>query len=209
MYTYTWFFFFKLSEKYKNYYYLKMWKGKHRSFASRGQESWGIDALALGTSCLGSAVGSGVPGPGEASKVGSGILVMRYCGADWAEEKPEGKKMLLRRGAGVAEVEGWRILCSGGSNRRLMEVKLYTQRQDYEGIHGLSLWLWKAPGEWKHSSTCFFKAPVLCLSMFLTNPPSNLSFLSLSLYLLWAWPSCSFWFISHYFSGSWKPKTDK
>lgn len=100
--------------KYKNYYYLKTWKGKHRSFALRGQETWGIDALALGTSSLGSAVGSGVPGPGEASKVGSGILVMRYCGADWAEEKPEGKKMLLRRGAGVAEVEGWRILCPGG-----------------------------------------------------------------------------------------------
>lgn len=92
-------------------------------------------------------------------KVGSEIQVRRDCGADWAEEKPEGKEMLLmllRRGAGAAEVEGWSILCPGGSSWRFMGMTLCPQRQDCEGKQGLFLWLWKASGGWKHSSIHLF-----------------------------------------------------
>lgn len=116
---------------------------------------------------------------------------MGFCGADWAEEKPEGKKMLLRRGGGTEHPLLW------VSNRRLMGKKLCTHTGLWgktgiilinikPGIYSYILFsyscilFWKAPREWKHSSTYFFRAHVLYLPCFLeTFLQNSIFFISL------------------------------
>lgn len=142
--------YFKTSRKIEQWLLFKTWKGTCRSFSSRGKAK---ELIPLHFSIL------------------SGISCGIRCAWPWGGlELDTAQEMLWgwlsrreARGKGnVAEQRCWSsrgggmehpLLC--GSNRRFMEIKLCPETGLW-GKHGLFLWLWKAPGGWKHSSTYLF-----------------------------------------------------
>lgn len=121
-----------------------------------------ISGVSCGISC---------PWPWGVLKSGKWIQVRRACGADWAEEEPEGKQMLLRRsrGGGMEHPLLW------GSDRRLMEMKNCTET----GLWGKT-WIFLAlKSPWK-SSTSFFRAQSF-VSSHVSYKPSFKPLFSISL----------------------------